>query len=318
MIARPRSEEKSGRGPLVVLALLAALSCRSTSSPGAPVDASGTTWQDAPTAACSSCEAYQEPEDLGPVAAHLQEISGLASSRRHPGVLYTHNDSGDSARFFALGLGAELLAEYGFEGVMAEDWEDIAVGPCPEGTCVFLGDIGDNTQTRRGVRVHRVPEPELRSGALVPSTFELRYPDGPHNAETLLVHPRTGEVHVVTKSETGVSGLYRIPPGAAPGGAPLVLEKLAAFTVPDEGLKLVTGGSIHPCAARVVLRTYSGLFEYRGEPGSSLEDIFAKEPSRIVAPLEAQGEAVVYAADGRALYTASEGKAAVLHRVRCR
>src|SRR5207247_1030146 len=95
-----------------------------------------------------------------------------------------------------------LLAEFDLGGATNVDWEDIAVGPCSSGTCVFLGDTGDNDMNRTQYAVYRVAEPDPAAGAkqMVPSTrLPFVYPDGPHNAEALLVHPTTGDVYVVTK-----------------------------------------------------------------------------------------------------------------------
>src|SRR2546427_279731 len=76
----------------------------------------------------------------------LFEASGIAVSRAHPGVLWTHNDSGDSATVYAITLAGNLLATYRVPGATAVDWEDIALGPCPEhaGRCLFIADTGDN------------------------------------------------------------------------------------------------------------------------------------------------------------------------------
>lgn len=95
-----------------------------------------------------------------PVMCHLQdpritESSGVAAG---PGVLWTHNDSGDSARFFALDRRCRTLATYSVVGARATDWEDMARGA----GALWFGDIGDNASTRSGVVVYRVPEPRTR------------------------------------------------------------------------------------------------------------------------------------------------------------
>lgn len=263
---------------------------------------------------CGACAAYADAEPVGAIASkELSELSGLAASARHGGVLYTHNDSGDRARFFALDERAALRATYELDGVTATDIEDLAVGPCPAGTCVFLGDFGDNDERRGEVQIYRVPEPELADGRLTPDVLTLTYPDGPHNAETLLVAPDTGDLVIVTKTPTGRSGVYTAPSSAVPGRA--VLRKVAEFVVPLVGGALVTGGALHPCEKRVVLRTYTVLLEYRFSGG--LETLFEGTPTVIPSGREPQGEAVTYSANGRSLFTISEGKAAPLHRSDC-
>ncbi|HRG98716.1 MAG TPA: hypothetical protein PLR99_20835 [Polyangiaceae bacterium] len=292
------------------VAFVALVACSSTSSePTVPADAPG------PSAGlCGGCAEYADAEIAGTLASkELVELSGLAASLRHDGVFYTHNDSGDRARFFALDERAGLRATYELAAVTATDIEDIAVGPCPAGACVFLGDIGDNDARRAEVQVYRVPEPELADGRLTPEVLTLTYPDGPHNAETLLVSPDSGDLVIVTKTPTGRSGVYTAPANAVPGRA--VLRKVGEVVVPPVGGGLVTGGALHPCEKRVVLRTYTVMLEYRFTGG--LETLFEGAPTVIAAGREPQGEAVTYSANGRSIFTISEGKSAPLHRSDC-
>ena len=148
-------------------------------------------------------------------AAALIEISGCAVSRQTPGgarVVWLHNDSGDSARVFAVDAATgRVRATYAVTGAAAQDWEDIAIA---SGN-LYVGDIGDNAAARESVVVYRVPEPKLsvRVATAAQATaaavaLRMRYPDGSHNAEALLVHPTTGDAYVVTKTEDGHSGVY--------------------------------------------------------------------------------------------------------------
>ena len=83
----------------------------------------------------------------------LPEESGVAVSRRVPGRLWTHNDSGEAV-IFALDARGSVTARVRLTGASVEDWEAIAVGPCPAGSCVFVADIGDNdAQRKRGLHI---------------------------------------------------------------------------------------------------------------------------------------------------------------------
>jgi hypothetical protein len=263
-------------------------------------------------ASCAACTAWGEPQALGPSPSVLVELSGLAASRAHPGVLYTHNDSGDSARFFAINQQAQVLAEIHLTGATATDWEDISVGPCPTGSCIYIGDTGDNKVDRTQYVIRRLPEPAtLPSDGSVVSidtyeSFPFVYPDGSHNAETLLVHPQTGQVFIVLK-ETGLpAGVFEMPlPLKA--DVEVTLNQVATLAVPPaEGL--VTDGSFHPCGNRLLIRTTNttGLFELARAPGASLVSIFGATPVRVPVAVEPQGEAVTYAPDGWHYFTASE------------
>ncbi len=266
-------------------------------------------------ASCRACATWGDPEDTGYVeSTALAELSGLAASRVTNGVYYTHNDSGDTARFFAISEAGALQAEYRLQGVTAEDVEDVATGPCPEGTCVFLGDIGDNEEKRKSIAIYRVAEPALANATLTPAVLVLRYPDGAHNAEAMMVSP-AGELVIVSKSETGTSGVYTLDRATLGSAKEATLVKAGSVVVPKEGGALVTGASFHPCEKRVVLRTYSALFEYRFTGG--IESLFANEPTLLPAGREGQGEAVAYSADGATIVTVSEGKRPMVHAKRC-
>src|SRR4051794_17862577 len=145
----------------------------------------------------------------------IAESSGLAAATREPGVWFTHNDSGDAARFFAVGADGRTLATYRVAGATAVDWEDMAAAPAADGTpTLWLADIGDNDAARPSITVYAVPEPRVRRGedrTLPTTAYRLRYPDGPHDAETLLVDPVRHRAYVVTKTLAGRSAAYAAP-----------------------------------------------------------------------------------------------------------
>ena len=91
----------------------------------------------------------------------IKEASGIAASRRVDNVWWVHNDSGDTARVFAIGTTGQTLGEYSLTGASAIDWEDIAAAPGPTAgvSYLYVGDIGGNVTPRSSVQVYRVPEP---------------------------------------------------------------------------------------------------------------------------------------------------------------
>jgi hypothetical protein len=271
------------------------------------------------------CARYAQPVAAGALGEPaLAELSGLAASRRNPGVLYAHNDSGDSARFFALGPDGRALGEFRLPGASARDWEDMAVGPCPQGSCVFLGDVGDNALQRDDHAVYRVPEPEvdpLAPAGAVEVAFErfpFRYPQGQRfDCETLLVQPRTGELILVTKRPYGQpSAAFKFPlPLDSSREAELV--PLGELRVPAPGDVQVTGGDIHPCGHALLLRMYNRValaVQAEGEPPDLL---FARGFVTVPSAGEVQGEAVAWSADGASYFTASEGAGATVYRADC-
>ena len=140
-------------------------------------------------------------------APRVAESSGVAVSRAHPDVLWTHNDSGDGPYLYATDLRGTNRGALLVPGAHAIDWEDIALGPCPVAfplpprgktsapSCLYLADTGDNMEFRPFVTVYAVPEPhppERASDTLgttrAPAILNLRYPDGPHDVEITDYH----------------------------------------------------------------------------------------------------------------------------------
>ena len=141
---------------------------------------------------------------------NVTEASGLAASRRNPGVLWTHNDAGSDPRLFALSTNGTLLRTFRVAKAQDGDFEDIAVGPGPRADIDYLyfADIGDNDMNRDNVRVYRVPEPAIYSYFAASPSIEmasndveivLEYPDGQHDAEALWVDPLIGDLFIATK-----------------------------------------------------------------------------------------------------------------------
>ncbi len=140
----------------------------------------------------------------------VPEASGVALSRRTPGVAWTHNDSGKPI-VYALSDKGAVLGSVRVTGAEVVNWEDIAVAPCPSGSCLYIGDIGDNRASRSSITIYRTPEPVPNAKATDQvETMYAKYPDRPRDAEALVVLPK-GDVFVVTKGEDGPSSVYRIP-----------------------------------------------------------------------------------------------------------
>ncbi len=272
----------------------------------------------APDVMAQGCPSYEDPSPLTTVRSELlDESSGLALSRRQAGVLYTHNDSGDEPRIYAFGLDGSLLATHEVLGASATDWEDMAAGRCPGSAapCLYIGDIGDNSESRSYVTIYAVPEPAADGPVGVLREWRVVYPDGAHNAETLLVHPLTGAITIVTKDSDGQSGVYLVPQvvGAR------VVEALPIAELEFDGSssndRLATGGDWMADGSRLVIRTYNALWEWTTDP---LEPDAHWWDAPVVwdAAEEQQGEAVAYTALGE-IITTSEGSPMPVSVLRC-
>jgi hypothetical protein len=288
-------------------------------------------WTAPPASAGSGPCADLEPVALGGTVTEprLLELSGLAASRRHPDVLWAHNDSGGAAELYALAEDGTALGAYSVEGSEAIDWEDMAAGPGAdgEGDFLYVGDIGDNDAARPSVIVYRVPEPAAAPaapGASLPGgePIELRYPGGPSDAEALLVDPLTGDVVIVTKSLLGASRVLEADAASLVTGAPVTMSDTGGLRVPlppapGGGLPgtMVTGGDVSPDGSIVVLRTYRSVLVFERAGGQTVAEALLGEPCFGPQEEEPQGEAIAFTGDGAAYVTASEGTNVPVTRV---
>jgi hypothetical protein len=276
------------------------------------------------------CPTFAAPVERGRLSAtELDEISGLAVSRNNPRVLWMHNDSGDSARIFAVRDDGTYLGSFALEGALAIDWEDLATGPGrePGTTALYVADIGNNELERLQVIVYRVTEPAIDPdlggyNAVLRDVerFPLRYPDGPsgeiepdrgHNAEALFVEPPSGDLIVVTKA-LGGARVYRARAPLSPSGNALELVTVLGFGQPPLGDDaLVTAGDLSP-AGEVALRTQSSAFLWRGD-AAGVPHALEREACPIPLAFEPQGETLAFLPDGSGYFTVSEGDASALY-----
>lgn len=248
-----------------------------------------------------SCRVVGQPASL----PSLREASGAALGRRTPGILWTHNDSGEPV-ITALDTSGAVRARMWVAGAQLVDWEDIAVGPCPTGSCVYVADIGDNAAKRSGITVYRFTEPGLRDQSTRDAeAFRGSYPGrAAHDAEALFV-TADGGVYVVTKGETAGIGLYRFPMPLRTG-LPMQLEKVATLStarVPRP--QRITGAALSPDGRWVVLRRMASLALYRTErltQGNAARPVLFD----LGGAREQQGEGVALANDGT-VYLLGEG-----------
>lgn len=272
----------------------------------------------------SACKGTLVASTQGTIAsAAITELSGLVASRRTEGVWWGHNDSGDTARIFAFGGNGNDFGTYALSGAIATDWEDIAAGPGPVANTQYLyvADIGDNARTRSSVRVYRTPEPLVDPNAPTPApqtltqvdTLTFTYPDGPHDAESIVADPVSGAVLIVTKEFSGTSKVFKAPANLA-SGSTTTLSHVGTVTLGTGLAGLATGADVTPAGDVLAIRTYSTVKVFQRVTGQTLESAVAGTPCSVAGASEGQGEAIGFTRDGRAYVTASEGASPALHR----
>ncbi|MEC4016833.1 hypothetical protein QMK28_11040 [Streptomyces sp. H27-D2] len=227
--------------------------------------------------------------------SRITESSGLAASRAHPGVYWTHNDSDDGPYIYAVdGKTGRTVATVTLRGIGApRDVEAISVGPDGD---VYVGDIGDNLGgTWPHVWIYRFPEPKRLADSTVTATqYVVRYEGGARDAESLMVHPKTGRVYIVSKKRDGGGALYEGPAQLSKSGTN-TFRRAAGIDV------WATDAAFSPDGSRLAVRSYFGGRMYAWKDGRP------KERDSLSVPIQRQGESVSFTSDGKALMFGSEG-----------
>lgn len=261
---------------------------------------------------------YQKPVTVGKIESNeITESSGLAASRCQQDVLWTHNDSGDDAFIFAIATTGKHLGTWRVTNARNADWEDLSTYKDESGTCyLYIGDIGNNKRERAEQRVYRVREPLVspegnsssKKNPLQTDPAEavvFRYPDTPHDAETMFVQPKTGDIYVLTKRVDGPSLVFKIRPGFGSAAVTPAI-KVGEVSVPAVPNGLLTGGTVSSDASRVVICDYSAGYELDLGGSANFDDVWKAKPVQIDLGDRKQGEAVSFAADGSSIFATSE------------
>lgn len=257
-------------------------------------------------------EKYAAAVASGSLENHsLTQASGLASALRGTGLLWSHNDSGNMNRIFLLGTDGSNKGVFRILGSGNRDWEDMAIGDGPEPgiSYLYIGDFGDNNKEYSEIYIYRFPEPDPAAadtslqwrdvGPEGVDQITLTYPDGPRDAESLLLDPLTLDLFIVTKSDFPAR-IYRL---AYPyhHGESRTLELYGTLPV-----TLLTGGAISADGKKILLKTKERIWLWTRNPDESLADAFMRPPERVPYLPEPQGEAIAFMPDDYSFYTLSE------------
>jgi hypothetical protein len=247
------------------------------------------------------CDAWGPDLEIGRVNdPSLDELSGLAVSRANPNVLWTHEDHLGEPAVYAMDILGHVLGKVTLEGVENADWEDIAIGPCGEIDCIYVGETGDNDKDRTRHAVYRFPEPtvDLAEGIderVEPDVLAYDWPEGNHDVEALAV-TRGGVPVLLTKHYEGaVSQVFTFP--ELREGEVTTLEFIGVvstgLTEDETGTAAATGADLWPDDSRLVVRTYGHLFEY-ALPPAGIRGV--ADAVRTTLPIgdEGHGEAIAY------------------------
>ena len=240
----------------------------------------------------------------------ITEASGIAASRRNQSVLWIHNDSGDAANLYALNPEGRLLGIYIISGAYNRDWEDIAIGPGPDpnNDYLYIGDIGDNGGNHRSITIYRVQEPKIdpnmtltRMSTESAESIQLVYPDGPKDAETLMVDSLKGDIYIVTKRQLYCTVYYAPYPQST-------LTQITMSRVAVLPWTLAVGGDISKDGNYIIVRSPTHASIWKRPKDKPLWEAFGQQPFNIELMPELKGEAICFDSDSYGFFTISEMK----------
>jgi len=257
--------------------------------------------------------------DSGLVESSLiNEASGLASSKKNPGVLWTHNDTNGKNRIFALSGKGKHLGSYCVDRCPIRDWEDVAVGPGPvdSNSYIYLGNIGDNDFKYDVKCVYRCVEPKVSTlqDTITDTirnndTLQFVYPGGvKYDAEALMIDPLTKDYYVITKTNS-VAIVYKAAYPQPTGWSKIdTLESIDTLAIDD-----VVSADISPSGSEIIIKNTKKMFYWVRNDNETIRDALSRVSQRISYTEEPQGEAVAWDNNASGYFTISEETGADCH-----
>ncbi len=270
---------------------------------------------------CLSCtkmitpiDSFNDSQDLGVIenVGQIQEASGIVASYRNKGFLWTHNDSGDRNRIFLLDTNGKGTREFNLEGATNRDWEAISMAQFPEGSYLYVGEIGDNNAVHAESAIYRVPEPDITATTAQYTTLQnvqkitYKYPDGPRDAECFLIDQVSKDIFIISKRENS-KRLYKLsyPQSYTQTTTAEFVQELNFSNIPGTP-SYITDGNISVDNQEIIIKNYLQIFHWRRNTNESIPDALKRTPTMLPYTAEPQGEGVCFAQDGSSYYTISE------------
>lgn len=239
----------------------------------------------------------------------LEEMSGMAVSRKHPNIWYTHTDSGGEPIVYFLDMEGDLLGEITLKGIKNRDWEDMAIGPGPEGeNYIYVAEIGDNLAVHSEIMVYRFVEPEKLNEKIEvePEVAKLVYPGGARDSESLIVDPVDGRIYLVSKRDKK-NTLYSFSQEAFKKEGVTQLEEHHQFSFSSS-----TAADISADGSQVLIKNYFAIYHWTREKGQMLVEALKAAPKQLSYVPEPQGEAIAFEPSGKNFFTISEKRFSVV------
>jgi hypothetical protein len=243
----------------------------------------------------------------------LPEASGIVTGRTNKGLVYIHEDSGNRHVVFVYDTLGTHLGDIVLVGAKNRDWEDLAIGPGPEKgkNYIYVGDIGDNSSVRSHLTIYRFIEPVIDLDTIaIPFKLEIadfntityQYPDGPRDAETLMIDPKNSDLIVISKRDVKVR-VYLIPyPQNTHDLAVTYFKGVLPF-------REIVAGDISPDGRKMMIKDYGRIYHWHVDKRvTALSSLFSVTPTVVEYIPEVQGEALGWTQCGQGYFTTTETK----------
>ena len=189
----------------------------------------------------------------------ITDPSGLARSSWDDEIWFTHNVGDPEPRLFAVGENGNTIGVLRLRAADVNAWEAISAGPAHT---LWVGDVGDEAEVRPSITVYRIREPEgVTTASVTPAAYRFTYPDGPHDAEAIAVHPKSGDLFIVTSGPDDAA-IYRAPRVITAAG----LNQLVRVSSAPPG---VVAASFSPDGRRLAMVTRTQGFLYTHVGGTA-------------------------------------------------
>jgi hypothetical protein len=225
----------------------------------------------------------------------MREASGLVASINNPGMLWTHNDSGNAAEIFLIDGTGKLKCTIHFPGLKNRDWEEIAIGagPDPAKSYLYIGEIGDNNAVYEYKFIYRIEEPVI-TGSIKDSSLtnvdkiEFRLSDGARDTEAMTIDPVTKDIFIFSKRERKVN-LYKLS-GTVSTTVVMTAERVL------EGLPFtwIVAADISEDGSEILVKNYDNVFYWKRLSGESVDEAIKRTHETLPYSPEPQGESIAF------------------------
>jgi hypothetical protein len=256
---------------------------------------------------------FSTPIDIGLLEnTEINEASGLIASVQNDGLLWTHNDSGDSNRIFLIDRNGQGNREFYLEGATNRDWEAISIATFTEGSFLYIADIGDNTAQYSECTIYKVQEPVVSSNTPKSNILKnvqkitFKYPDGARDAECLMIDQSTKDIYILSKRDNK-QRLYRLPyPQSFNQTITAEFVQSVSFSTVFSSAFYITDGSVSSDNQEIIIKNYFQVFHWRRQSNESIPDALKRPASLLPYKTEPQGEGLCFSKDLTSFYTISE------------